>query len=171
MFGAEKASLVRTVMTGTPADDLWVAHWTGARTGKDPMQLLQAKKAAGAWKKVFVAADSKALGATFSDQLASGATDAALAGFAVDDVVVSHLRAAPDLVRATRAAGAGSPELILTLLLAPRLKLGPPDLLAAVKNGKSWGALLTEAGIAPANIDDVVNAVVRSARTQSWLMK
>jgi hypothetical protein len=171
VFAVDKASLVRTAMTGVPADDLWIAHWTGARTGKDPMHLLESRKAAGEWKKVFAPGDSKALGAAFAEGLANGAPDAALAAIAVDDVVVSHLRAAPDLVRVTRAAGAGSPELILTLLLAPRLELGPPALLAAVKNGKSWGALLTEAGIAPANIDVIVNAAVERNRTQSWLLK
>jgi hypothetical protein len=171
VFGADKATLVRIVMGGTPADDLWIAHWAGARTGKDPLQLLQARKAAGEWKKVFAAAESKVLGALFADRLANRASDAALASAAVDDVVVSHLRAAPDLVQVTRAAGAGSPELILTVLLAPRLGLGPPDLLDAVKDGKSWGALLSEAGIAPADIDDVVKAAVRRSNTQSWLLK
>ncbi|HET7754965.1 MAG TPA: hypothetical protein VFK85_13735 [Anaeromyxobacteraceae bacterium] len=171
VFGAEKAALIRVVMTGTSADDLWIAHWAGARVGKEPMQLLAAKGAAGAWKKAFAAADRDALGEIFVERLAKNAADADLAAVAVDDVVVSRLRASPDLVHVTRAAGAGSPELILTLLLAPRLKVGPPELLAAVKNGKSWGALLTEAGIAPRDIDDVVKAAVTPAPAQGWLLK
>ena len=171
VYGAEKATLVRIVMGGTPADDLWVAHWAGARLGKDPLSLLERRKTARAWTEVIGASDAKLLGGAFAEQLAGGASREALAAVAVDAVVVDHLNAAPDLVRVTRAAGAGSAELILTLILAPRLGLGPPDLLAAVKDGKSWGALLTEAGIAPADIDEVVKSVVQRARPQPWLLR
>ena len=33
-FGVDKRSLVSAVMTGTAAEDLWVASWAGARTGR-----------------------------------------------------------------------------------------------------------------------------------------
>lgn len=171
VFGAEKASLVRVVMKGTPADDLWIAHWAGARLRDDAMRLLQEKRASGSWRTVLERRDATRLGAEFRQQLARGSSDARLAAVAVDDVAVSHLRAAPDLVRVTRDAGAGSPELLLTLILAPRMKLGPADILALVRDGRSWGALLAEAAITPAEIDDVVKAAIRPPPAQTWLLK
>jgi hypothetical protein len=171
VFGADKATLVRIAMTGTAADDLWVAYWAGARLDRDAQELLAARKRSGSWAAVFDGGDARRLGERFSEALSGGGPVAALAAVAVDDVAVTHLRAAPDLVRVTRDAGAGSPELILSLVLAPRLRLGPPDILAAVRIGRSWGALLTEAVIAPADIDDVVKGLVTRPSGQSWLLR
>src|SRR5512136_1470103 len=39
-FGVGKPVLVQEVMTGTDPDDLWVAYWAGARTGRDAAALL-----------------------------------------------------------------------------------------------------------------------------------
>jgi hypothetical protein len=135
------------------------------------MSLLQQKRASGSWRGLFERRGAKSLGAEFSKQLATGASDARLAAVAVDDVAVSHLRAAPDLVRVTRDAGAGSPELLLTLILAPRMKLGPPDILALVRSGRSWGALLADAGIPLEDIDEVLRSSIQPPPAQSWLLK
>jgi hypothetical protein len=170
VYGVDKAVLVRTVMKGTAAEDLWIAYWAGARLGRDASALLQAKRAAGSWKAVLGPEHGKALGAPMSDALARDASDADLAGLAVDDAVVSGLRAAPEVVRLTRAAGASSPELILALLLAPRLQRGPPDIVALVRQaGRSWGALLSDAAIKPADLDEIVARTVKPP-TQPWLL-
>jgi hypothetical protein len=170
VYGVDKAVLVRTVMKGTAAEDLWIAYWAGARLGRDASVLLQAKLAAGSWRAVLGPEHGPKLGAAMTDALARGASDAELAGLAVDDAVVSSLRAPPEVVRLTRAAGASSPEVILALLLAPRLQLGPPEILAlAKKGGRSWGALLSDAAIKPDDLDEVVTRAVKPP-TQPWLL-
>lgn len=34
VFGVSKATLVQAVMSGTAPEDLWIAHWTAARSGR-----------------------------------------------------------------------------------------------------------------------------------------
>src|SRR5512136_2337719 len=90
-FGVGKGNLVRTVMAGVPADDLWIAYWAGARAGRDPDTLLAAREKRGSWKRAL--AGAKGLGPTFDAALASGAADAALSAVAVDDVLLGRLHA------------------------------------------------------------------------------
>src|SRR5512145_3059565 len=49
-FGVPKATLVRAVMTGTPPEDLWIAHWSAARTGREAAWLLGAIAETGSWR-------------------------------------------------------------------------------------------------------------------------
>src|SRR5512145_1248718 len=49
-FGVPKATLVRAVMTGTPPEDLWIAHWSAERTGREAAWLLGAIAETGSWR-------------------------------------------------------------------------------------------------------------------------
>ncbi len=159
-FGVGKGTLVRTVMGGRPADDLWVAWWSGARAGRDPAALLAAKAKQGSWRRAL--AGAKGLGAPFERALAAGRDDAALAALAVDDVLVGRLRASAEDVGALRASGARSDEVVLAAVLSLKLQTPAVPILARVKGGAaSWGSTLHDAGLAPQDLDGVVRALVR----------
>lgn len=158
-FGVEKGDLVRAAMGGTAADDLWIAHWAGARAGRDGASLLEAKGRTGSWRAAL--AGSKGLGEPFEKALASSAPDAALSALAVDDVLLSRLRADPEEVRILRAAGARTEEVVLATVLSLRLRTPAMPILARVRTGAAtWGSTLAAAGLAPGQMDAVVRAIV-----------
>jgi hypothetical protein len=159
-FGAGKASLVQAVMSGTAPDDLWVAHWAGARSATDAAALLEAREAKGSWRAAL--AGAKGLGDTFARALAAGASDAALAALAVDDVLASRIGAAAEDLTLLRAAGARSEEVVLAAVLSVRLGTPAMPILARVRSGAgTWGTVLRDAGLAPQDMDGVVRALVR----------
>jgi hypothetical protein len=159
-FGVPKADLVRTAMTGTAAEDLWIAHWTAARLRREPAALLAGKAAAGSWNGALRGAEG--LDPAFARALAGGASDEALAALAVDDVLVARLRADPALLAALRRAGASSEEAVLASVLA--LHVGAPTLplLEQVRAGRAtWGTVLDGSGLAPEKLDGLVRRLVR----------
>ena len=159
-FGPSKGSLVATVMGGTAAEDLWVAHWAGARAGRPADALLQAMREKGSWRAALAGATG--LGAAFEQALGRGADRVELAALAVDDVLASRLGASPESIRALRAAGATSEEAILASVLERRIEAPVLPLLRHVRAGRgSWGAVLHDAGLAPADIDGYVRSLVR----------
>ena len=159
-FGVGKGDLVRAVMGGTPADDLWVAYWAGARAGLDPGTLLVAREKRGSWKKAL--SGTKGLGRAFEAALASGAKDAALSAIAVDDVLVGRLHANAEDVALLRAASASSEEVALAAVLSLRLDAPAMPILARVHAGQAtWGSTLHDAGLAPHDMDAVVRGLVR----------
>ena len=161
-FGVPKRELVQEVMTGTDPDDLWVAYWAGARTGTDAGKLLEERGRKGSWKAVLSGARAEKLGPAFAKALEGGAPTATLAALAVDDVLVQRLRADPAAVAELRAAGAGSPETALAVVIAPRAGMRPVEVLARSRDGRTtWGMLLDRAGMAPKGIDAVVREMAR----------
>ncbi|BDG10881.1 hypothetical protein [Anaeromyxobacter paludicola] len=159
-YGVPKAELVRAVMMGAAAEDLWIARWAGARMGADPAALLEAKGASGSWRAALAAGGAR-LGRPFADRLARGAPEAELAALAVDDVLVSRAGADAKALAALRAAGAGSEEAILATVLAPKLRVPPGALLAPVRAGKAtWGSTVQSAGLTPRDLDRLVRQAV-----------
>ena len=160
-FAVSKREIVQAEMTGTSPDDLWIAHWAAARTGRDPQALLSQRRAGGSWRFALADADPRRLGAPFAEALARGAPDVGLASVAVDDVLVFRLGASPASVAALRRAGATSPETILASVAARRAGRSAEGLLREVRQGTStWGSLLHELGVAPADLDEVVRKAV-----------
>jgi hypothetical protein len=159
-FGVPKAGLVRAVMGGTAPEDLWIAHWSSARTGRAAEWLLDARGETGSWKAALAA--TAGLPAQFAAALARGAPSGELAAFAVDDVLASRLGADAGAVRALREAGATTEQVIVASFLAPRLKAPPSEVLARFRAGKAtWGTLLRDAGLAPAQIEEAIRKTVR----------
>jgi hypothetical protein len=159
-LGPAKAELVKTAMTGTPADDLWIAHWAGARTGRGGAALLESKERAGSWRAAL--AGTKGLGEPFERALTDGSPDAALAALAVDDVLVRRVGASAEEVALLRAARARSEEVVLAAVLSVRLGTPAMPLLARVRSGAAtWGSVLRDAGLAPKDMDVVVRSLVR----------
>ena len=159
-FGPAKATLVRKVMSGTAAEQLWVAHWAAVRSGADAEALLAARDAKGSWRAALVGV--KGLGKDLDAALARGASDDELAGLAVDDTLVARLGADRAAVAALRAAGATSEEAIVATLVSIRISAPALPLLVQVKAGKAtWGSVLRDCGLAPADLDLLVRTSVR----------
>ncbi len=162
-FGVPKADLVRAVMGGTAPEDLWVAHWAAARTGRTAGWLLGALGETGSWRAAL--AGAKGLPPAFDAALAHGGAASELAALAIDDVVAARLGADPGGLRALRGAAATSEQVIVATFLAPRLKAPATELLARFRDGKAtWGTLLRDAGLAPEQIDHAVRNDVAVAR-------
>ncbi len=161
-YAVPKAGLVQEVMSGADPDDLWVAFWAGARSSRDPPELLAARKRAGGWKAALSGTDPARLPPGFRAALERGGSAAELAGMAVDDVLASRMAARPEDLAALRRAGATSPETILATLLGGRTGTRPQEVLARFRTGTvSWGMLLDGAGMKPKDIDAVVRQSMR----------
>lgn len=159
-FGVPKAELVRSVMTGTTPEDLWIAHYAAARTKRPAKELLAARAAKGTWGAALAGAGS--LGEPFDAALARGASASELASIAVDDVLVQRARARPAALRAIRSAGATTEETVVATVLSARLGAPVLPLVAEVKGGRAtWGGVLDAAGIEPKQLDGLVRAMVR----------
>jgi hypothetical protein len=160
-FGTPKRQLVEAVMTGSDPDELWVASWAGARTGRAAEALLAARRAEGSWKAALAGGEGE-LGAAFAARLGAGASAAELATLAADDVLAARFGLEVPALRALRDGGATTSELVLAAVLAPSLGQAAPWLLAAVRSGhRSWGQLLDGAGLTPQDLDRLVRARVR----------
>jgi hypothetical protein len=93
--------------------------------------------------------------------LSSGASAQALAGLAVDGILVARLGTARTWLQALRAAGASSEERILVSVLAAQLKAPTAPLVAKVRAGQTtWGQVLREAGLSPKDLDGLVRRQV-----------
>ncbi len=159
VFGPSKRELVEAVMTGTSPDDLWIAYWVAARSGRQAASLLGAKDAKKSWKAVLGPTDG--LGKTFEEAIARGSPDGDLAALAVDDVLGSRAGVDPGAVAALREMGATTSEVILAVVLASRIQTTPTTVLAPVKSGNvTWGAVLQGLGLTPKTVDDVVRQIV-----------
>lgn len=162
-FGVSKASLVRAVMGGTAPEDLWIAHWTAARTGRDADALLAAASEAGSWRAALAGANG--LPPPFEAALARGARPEELAALAVDDVLAARLGADAAALGALRAAGARSEQVVVSIFLAERLKVPAAAVYARFRDGgATWGTLLHEAGLAPEGIEGAMRAAVAIIR-------
>jgi hypothetical protein len=158
-FGPSKRELVQAVMTGTSPDDLWIAHWAAARTGREAAALLDAKGKKGSWKAAL--AGAQGLGKGFGEAIAHGTPEAELTALTVDDTLVARLGAEPAALASGRAAGATTNELIVAAVLAARLGTTPASILTPIKAGKaSWGSMLSSLGLTPKDLDGVVRQLV-----------
>ncbi len=159
-FGVDKRSLVSAVMTGTAAEDLWVAHHAGARTGRPAAALLVLRAERGSWAAALDGLHG--LDAPFAAALAGGADGRALAALAVDDVLRSRLRVTPAAVSSLREAGATPEERILASALAAHLSAPTAPLVVQVRAGKAtWGQVLADSGLAPRDLDGLLRRLVR----------
>jgi len=85
-----------------------------------------------------------------------------LAAVAVDDVLVSRLKADAEAIKWLRSTGAASHDVILAVLLAPRARRAPSELFAEVKGGqKTWGGLLQGMGLTPKDLEPEIRRSLR----------
>jgi hypothetical protein len=147
-------------MGGTPADDLWIAYWAGARAGREPEALLAARQRLGSWQAALKGATG--LGLAFDGALALGSADGKLSALAIDDVLLGRLETNAEDLALLRASRATSEEVVLAAVLALRLRAPAMPMLSRVRAGKAtWGSTLHDAGLAPHDMDAVVRSLVR----------
>lgn len=159
--GAPKRELVAAVMGGTPAEDLWISRWAGARLGRDPGDLLSSRRARGGWGPALAGA-AASLPPAFAAALRRGADAAALAALAVDDVLVSRLGLPPGALASLRASGAPTEQVVLAAVLQRHLGAPARPLLDEVRAGRAtWGQVLHDSGLVPKDLDGLVRRLVR----------
>lgn len=167
VFDIEKKSIVIKKQKGTSADDLWIAYWLAAKSGRDQDALLQDRKNKNNWRQVAapLAISGKSLGKRVATALKANATDAQLAIAVVDDLLLRYRLHDEDKLAALRQAGASSQEMILTGLIAAKTHQSAPLLYREVLGGgASWGALLQRAKIEPAEIQDEIAVLVKTSK-------
>ncbi len=166
VFGVDKKTIVLKKQEGISADDLWVAYWLAVRSGADPGSLLQEHKARGSWRQVAapLTVSAGSWGGKVAEALKAGAADKRLANAVVDELLLRfRFLGAPELA-ALRKAGAGDQELILSGLIAAKTRQPAFQLYRQVNGGRtSWGALLQQARIDPADIQPEVTALVKKS--------
>ena len=160
-FGVPKRALVAAVMGGTPAEDLWVSRWAGARLGQDPDDLLASRRAQGGWGPALAGA-AASLPPAFAAALRRGGDPVALAALAVDDVLVSRLGLGAAALDGLRATGAPTEQVVLAAVLQRHLGAPARPLLAEVRAGRTtWGQVLHDSGLTPKELDGLVRRLVR----------
>jgi len=163
-FGTEKKGIVSAKMTGTPGEDLWVAHWAGDKLGLRPAELLDARARVANWSEAFssLGVEPSRLGADAAELLARQGSDAALASLVVDDVLTSRLRATPEALRQVRSRGAADAATVAASILSRLSGKSPEEMYLAVADGPStWGSLFHSVGVEPPAIEDAVRSLLR----------
>jgi hypothetical protein len=167
VFNIDKKSIVMKKQTGTSADDLWIAHGIAARTGGAVEDLLDARQRKAGWKEIIASFHiaPKTLGARFQRELQARAPDSRLAGAVVDDLFARYHLLDDTELATMRKRGATNQELIIATVIGAKLRRPAGDVFQVVKRGtKSWGALLHEAHIAPADIPGEITRLLELVR-------
>lgn len=165
-FGVDKKSIVVNKQKGISADHLCIAYWLAARSGVNPDYLLEQRNVKGSWGQVTapLVVPVNSLGGRVAEALNGNVADKYLAEFVVDELLLRfRFHSAPELA-ALRKAGAGSQELVMTALLAVKIRQPAMQLYRDVKAGRtSWGALLERAKVEPADIQSGIKAMITTA--------
>ena len=163
-FGVEKKGIVSAKMTGTPGEDLWVAHWAGPKLGLRPAELLDARSRATSWSDALagLGVGAQRLGPEAAEVLSRPGGDQALAGLVVDDILATRLEVPREALEKVRAAGASDAATAAASILSRLGGKSPADLYAAVvSGGASWSALFHAVGVEPTGIEGAVRKLLR----------
>lgn len=163
-FKVEKREIVVKKQKGVSAEDLWASYWLAAKSGRDANALLKERPEQGSWKKVAagLSIPAGALGPKVADALKRNAPDQQIAQAVLDQLLVRTRFHTEGDLGALRKAGAGNQELVLSALLASKIRQPALQLYRDVKKGSaSWGSLLQRAKIEPGEIQSEVTALVR----------
>ena len=158
-FGVSKGTIVRALMTGTPPEDLWIAHAVAARTGLNARDLLNARRRSPSWAR---AVASLGVDPARLDPALSAAVQTGRAAPVVDRVLEERLRVPGKLVRRLREQGAPDGAAVAASLLYRITGEEPAAVFGDVVAGKAtWGQKFQQAGLAPTDIDDAIAARLR----------
>ena len=166
VFTVDKKTVVIKKQTGTSADDLWIAYWIASRSGLSAEGLLQDRSAKESWREVSAQRGlaAKSLGDRFWRELQAGVPSAGLAQAVVDGILLQYHLLGEGDVTAMRTEWAGNQEIILSALIAAKTGRPAKQLYREVKTGtRSWGALLQEAKVSPADIQREIGNLLKKA--------
>ncbi len=155
LFKVDKNMIVMKKQAGNSADDLWIAYWVASGSGTTGEALLAARDKKRSWQEVVVplGLPAKSVGEQFVHAVTSGASAAKLAQVVVDEVLVRQRLLGEREIASLRKEWASNQEIIITALIAAKIRRPAIGIYRDVKKGsKSWGALLSEAKIQPADI-------------------
>ncbi len=142
-FNAQKFKLVKDLMSGVPADQLWISHYVAARSGYDQGSVMMMRQADENWRAALREAGLSegqlppALGAALEKN-----DDAQLAAAVVDEALLYLLQVDAAELKLVRSAGADNREAILSFFLAKRTGQSAPVIYQSVVSGATnWGTL------------------------------
>lgn len=162
-FAVEKKTIVIKKQGGAAADDLWIAYWLAARTGRDVEKLLQERKGKDAWRQVATPLTivDNAPGARVAAAFKKNAPDEQLAMAVVDELLLRFRFHIETELAQLQQAGASPQEKILAGLIAAKSRQSATRIYGQVKEGKtSWGELLQRAQISSPEIQAEITALV-----------
>ena len=148
-FGVNKSQVVRKRMTGTSAEDLWMAFAMGQKTGNDPDALLSARRAEGSWEGAIRKAlpSTRPLGPRIVAALESG-SDRTLADAVADEALSEKLGVQETALNEMRTRGATTQEIVLASFLGKRAGRPAGEILREVKQREtSWGLVASNLGV------------------------
>jgi hypothetical protein len=164
-FNVDKQTVMMKKQAGSSSDDLWIAYWVASRSGVNGETLLAARGKKKSWKEVVIplGLPAKSIGERFAAEVASGASSALLAQYVVDGVLVRHRLLGEQELAVLRKEWASNQEVIITALIAGRVKRPAVNIYRDAKKGsKSWGSLLDEANMQPAKIQSEFALLLKS---------
>lgn len=147
-FAVEKKTIVIKKQGGAAADDLWIAYWLAAKSGRDVETLIQERKGKGSWRQVAtpLAIVDNAPGARVAAAFKKDAPDEQLAMAVVDELLLRFRFHSETELAQLQQAGASHQEKILTGLIAAKSRQPANRIYRQVKESKtSWGELLQRA--------------------------
>lgn len=169
-FNTDKRGIVVKKQKGLPSDDLWIAHWIAANSGRTADGMLDMKERHETWPRAIAALGigDKTLGTRLSQTLKTSPTSPRLAGAVVDELLVRYRLLGEKELSSLRRQGAVNQELILAALIAPLVRQSAETTFGQVRGGKaSWGYLLDKAGIKPGEIHGRFVALLQPGRNSS----
>jgi hypothetical protein len=142
-YNANKFNLVRALMNGVPAEQLWNLQYFSSRTGQSVSSLMKLHGMKGDWSaalsEVSVSFD------LFSDDLQNALktkNDKLIAAAIVDKSILQFLQGDVKELNRVRAAGADNREAILSFFLAKRIEVSAAQIFQSVKDKTTdWGTL------------------------------
>jgi hypothetical protein len=162
-FALVKRQVVREKMSGTPGEQLWVAHYLAARGELPASLLLSARDRSGSWQAAvsLLNLENRDLAQPFADLLAADAGDEALSAAVVDEIVSGRLGIPADEVSALRRQGADNARLILAAYLGRRQSRPPLEIYEEVSaGGATWGELLGGGGDTAKRIEEDIRRLL-----------
>ena len=168
-LAVEKKTIVLKKQAGAGGDDLWIAYWLAARTGRDVEKLLQERKSKGSWRQVAPSLATvdidNAPGGRAAAAFKKNAPDEQLAIAVVDELLLHFRFHGESELTQLQQAGANHQEKILAGLIAARSRQSANRSYRQVKEGTtSWGELLRGAQISPTEIQAEVTALMMANR-------